>query len=183
MVFVIADVLDSVELTEPVLVLVEETDELVETVGVLDSVDDDVIETVEEGVFVVVVEEVSVEELDGSVVAVIDTLLVSDWVPHEVGVSEGDGVVEGVNEPLPEIVWVFVSVYDTVPTGLVEPLILAVPLSEYESVVLTVFVTPVGKVVILVVGVMAPDFVTENVIVGLDDLDMGCVADTLWVFV
>lgn len=44
---------------------------------------------------------------------------------------------------------------------------------------LTVIVTPVGKVVILVVGVMAPDFVTEYVIVGLDDLDIACVADTL----
>ena len=93
--------------------------------------------------------------------------------------SEGDDVVEGVKEPLPDTVCVLVSLYDTVLAALVDPLIVAVPLPEYESVVLTVIVTPVGKVVILVVGVMAPDFVTEYVIVGLDDLDMGCVADTL----
>ena len=45
--------------------MVEETEGLAETVGVLVSVDDDVIETVEELVFDTVVEEVSVEELDG----------------------------------------------------------------------------------------------------------------------
>lgn len=77
------------------------------------------------------------------------------------------------------MVCVFVSVYDTVLTALVEPLSVAVPLAEYESVVLTVIVTPVGKVVILVVGVMAPDFVTEYVIVALEDLDIVSVADTL----
>ena len=77
-VLVTTDVLDSVGLTELVLVVVWLPDGLVETVGVLDSVDDDVIETVEEGVFVVVVEEVCVDELDGWVVAVVDTLLVSD---------------------------------------------------------------------------------------------------------
>jgi len=49
--------------------------------------------------------------------------------------------------------------------------------------VLTVCVTPVGKAVILVVGVMIPDFVTEYVIVGLEDLDTFSVADTLRVFV
>jgi hypothetical protein len=59
----------------------------------------------------------------------------------------------------------------------------AVPLPEYDSVVLTVRVTPVGKVVILVVGVIIPEFVTEYVIVGLDDLDTASVADTLCVFV
>lgn len=48
---------------------------------------------------------------------------------------------------------------------------------------LTVCVTPVGKAVILVVGVMIPDFVTEYVIVGLEDLDTFSVADTLRVFV
>ena len=48
---------------------------------------------------------------------------------------------------------------------------------------LTVSVTPVGKAVILVVGVMIPDFVTEYVIVGLEDLDTFSVADTLRVFV
>lgn len=84
-----------------------------------------------------------------------------------------------MKEPLPDTVCVFVSVYDTVLTALVEPLIVAVPLAEYESVVLTVIVTPVGKVVILVVGVMAPDFVTEYVIVALEDLDIVSVADTL----
>jgi hypothetical protein len=67
--------------------------------------------------------------------------------------------------------------------AVVEPLSVDVPLPEYESVVLTVSVTPVGKVVILVVGVMAPDFVTEYVIVGLEDLDIVSVADTLCVFV
>jgi hypothetical protein len=46
-----------------------------------------------------------------------------------------------------------------------------------------VCVTPVGKAVILVVGVMIPDFVTEYVIVGLEDLDTFSVADTLRVFV
>lgn len=51
---------------------------LVELLGVFVSVDDDVMETEEEGVFVVVVEEVSVEELDDWVVAVIDALLLSD---------------------------------------------------------------------------------------------------------
>jgi len=35
----------------------------------------------------------------------------------------------------------------------------------------------------LVVGVMMPDFVTEYVIVGLEDLDIVSVADTLCVFV
>ena len=60
------------------MVVVEETDELVELLGVFVSVDDDVIETVEELVFDTVVEEVSVEELDGWVVAVIDALLLSD---------------------------------------------------------------------------------------------------------
>jgi hypothetical protein len=53
-------------------------DGLVELLGVFVSVEDDVIETEEEGVFVVVVEEVSVDELDDWVVAVIDTLDVSD---------------------------------------------------------------------------------------------------------
>ncbi len=48
---------------------------------------------------------------------------------------------------------------------------------------LTVCVTPVGKAVILVVGVMIPDFVTEYVIVVLEDLDTFSVADTLRVFV
>ena len=48
---------------------------------------------------------------------------------------------------------------------------------------LTVCVTPVGKAVILVVGVMIPDVVTEYVIVGLEDLDTFSVADTLRVFV
>ena len=99
------------------------------------------------------------------------------------GVSEGEGVVEGLKEPLPETVRVFVSVYDTVLALVAEPLSVAVPRSEYESVVLTVSVTPVGKVVILVVGVMTPDFVTEYVIVGLEDLDTFSVADTLCVFV
>jgi len=100
-----------------------------------------------------------------------------------VGVSEGEGVVEGLKEPLPETVCELVSVYDTVLTLVAEPLSVAVPRPEYESVVLTVSVTPVGKVVILVVGVMTPDFVTEYVIVGLEDLDTFSVADTLWVFV
>jgi len=77
-VFVIADVLDSVGLTELVLVVVWLPDGLVELLGVFVSVGDDVIETDEEGVFVVIVEEVSVDELDGSVVAVIDALLLSD---------------------------------------------------------------------------------------------------------
>jgi len=96
-----------------------------------------------------------------------------------VGVSEGDGVVEGVKDPLPETVCEFVSVYDTVLAPVVVTLSVAVPLPEYESVVLTVRVTPVGKVVILVVGVTMPDFVTEYVIVGLEDLDTASVADTL----
>ena len=99
------------------------------------------------------------------------------------GVSEGDGVVEGVNEPLPDTLWLFVSVYDTVLAALVEPLSVVVPLPEYESVVLTVSVTPVGKVVILVVPVIMPEFVTEYVSVGLEDLETFSVADTLWVFV
>ena len=60
------------------MVVVEETDGLVELLGVLVSVGDDVIETEEEGVFVVVVEEVTVEEVDGCVVAVMDVLLLSD---------------------------------------------------------------------------------------------------------
>lgn len=51
---------------------------LVELLGVFVSVDDDVIETEEEGLFDTVVEEVSVEVVDGSVVAVIDALDVSD---------------------------------------------------------------------------------------------------------
>ncbi len=61
-----------------VLVMVWLPDGLVEVLGVFVSVEDDVIETEEEGVFVVVVEEVSVDELDDWVVAVIDTLDVSD---------------------------------------------------------------------------------------------------------
>jgi len=61
-----------------VLVMVWLPDGLVELLGVFVSVEDDVIETEEEGVFVVVVEEVSVDELDDWVVAVIDTLDVSD---------------------------------------------------------------------------------------------------------
>ena len=77
-VFVTTDVLDSVGLTELVLVVVWLPDGLVELLGVFVSVGDDVIETEDEGVFVVVVEEVSVDELDGSVVAVIDALLLSD---------------------------------------------------------------------------------------------------------
>jgi hypothetical protein len=182
-VLVTTDVLDSVGLTELVFVVVLLPEGLVELLGVFVSVDDDVMETEEEGLFDTVVEEVSVELVDGSVVAVIDVLDVSDWVPHVVELSEGDGVVEGVKDPLPDMVCVFVSVYDTVLTALVEPLSVAVPLAEYESVVLTVSVTPVGKVVILVVGVMAPDFVTEYVMVGLEDLDIVSVADTLWVFV
>jgi hypothetical protein len=64
-----------------------------------------------------------------------------------------------------------------------EPLIVAVSLPEYVIVVLTVRVTPVGNAVILVVGVINPVFVTEYVIVGLEDLDTFSVADTLWVFV
>jgi hypothetical protein len=67
--------------------------------------------------------------------------------------------------------------------AVVEPLSVAVPLPEYESVVLTVSVTPVGKVVILVVGVESLVVVTEYVIVGLEDLDIVSVADTLCVFV
>ncbi len=51
---------------------------LVELLGVFVSVDDDVMETEEEGLFDTVVEEVSVELVDGSVVAVIDVLDVSD---------------------------------------------------------------------------------------------------------
>jgi hypothetical protein len=89
-----------------------------------------------------------------------------------VGVSEEEGVVEGVKDPLPDTVWLFVSVYDTVLAPVVVTLSVAVPLPEYESVVLTVRVTPVGKVVILVVPVIMPDFVTEYVIVGLEDLDI-----------
>ena len=88
------------------------------------------------------------------------------------GVSEEEGVVEGVKDPLPDTVWLFVSVYDTVLAPVVVTLSVAVPLPEYESVVLTVRVTPVGKVVILVVPVIMPDFVTEYVIVGLEDLDI-----------
>ena len=61
-----------------VLVVVEETDWLAETVGVFVSVDDDVIETVEELVFDTVVEEVSVEELDSAEVCVIEVLEVSE---------------------------------------------------------------------------------------------------------
>ena len=61
-----------------VLVMVWLPDGLVEVLGVFVSVEDNVIETEEEGVFVVVVEEVSVDELDDWVVAVIDTLDVSD---------------------------------------------------------------------------------------------------------
>ena len=96
-----------------------------------------------------------------------------------VELSEGDGVVEAVKEPLPDTLCVLVSLYDTVIAALVDPLIVVVLLPEYESVVLTVIVTPVGKVVILVVGVIMLELVTEYVIVGLDDLDMACVADTL----
>ena len=78
MVLVTTDVLDSVGLTELVFVVVWLPEGLVELLGVFVSVDDDVMETEEEGVFVVVVEEVSVEELDDWVVAVIDALLLSD---------------------------------------------------------------------------------------------------------
>lgn len=78
MVFVTTDVLDSVGLTELVLVVVWLPEGLVEMLGVFVSVGDDVMETEEEGVFVVVVEEVSVDELDGWVVAVIDALLLSE---------------------------------------------------------------------------------------------------------
>lgn len=78
-----------------------------------------------------------------------------------VELSEGDGVVDGVKDPLPDTVCVLVSVYDTVLAALVEPLIVGVLLPEYESVVLTVSVTPVGKLVILVVGVEYFVVVTE----------------------
>lgn len=72
------EVLDNVGVRVLVLVVVEETDGLVELLGVLVSVDDDVIETEEEGVFVVVVEAVSVEELESTELCVIEGLLLSD---------------------------------------------------------------------------------------------------------
>jgi hypothetical protein len=96
-----------------------------------------------------------------------------------VGVSEGEGVVEGLKEPLPETVCEFVSVYETVLALVADTLSVAELLPEYESVVLTVIVTPVGKVVILVVGVEPLVVVTEYVMVGLDDLETDSVADTL----
>ena len=92
-------------------------------------------------------------------------------------------MVDGLIDPLPDTVCEFVSVYDTVlgPVGV--PLRVAELLPEYVSVVLVVRVTPVGKVVILVVGVEAFVVVTEYVIVGLEDLEIVSVADTLCAFV
>ena len=72
------EVLDNVGVSVLVLVIVEETEGLVETVGVFVSVDDDVIETVDELVFDTVVEEVSVEELESAEVCVIEGLLLTD---------------------------------------------------------------------------------------------------------
>jgi hypothetical protein len=75
---VTAEDFDTVGVSVLVLVVVEETDWLAETVGVFVLVDDDVIETVEELVFDTVVEEVSVEELDSAEVCVIEVLEVSE---------------------------------------------------------------------------------------------------------
>ncbi len=73
-----AEDFDTVGVSVLVLVVVEETDWLAETVGVFVSVDDDVIETVDELVFDTVVKEVSVEELDSAEVCVIEVLEVSE---------------------------------------------------------------------------------------------------------
>jgi hypothetical protein len=85
---------------------------------------------VEELVFDTVVEEVSVEELESAEVCVIEGLLLSDSDPHDVEVSEGDGVVEGLKDPLPETDCESVSVYDTVFAELLLPEVVADLLPE-----------------------------------------------------
>jgi hypothetical protein len=69
-----AEDFETVGVSVLVFVVVEETDGLVEPLGVFVSVADDVMETVEELVFDTVVDEVSVEVLEGGGVPVIDTL-------------------------------------------------------------------------------------------------------------
>lgn len=146
-------------------------------------VDEEDIELVDELLFDTVVEEVSVVEVVAASELVIDPLGVSDPVPHAVGVSDTDGVFDILNDPLLVILGVFVSVYDIVLSVVLELVTVSDPLLDCEFVVLTVFVIPVGKVVILVVGVLISVVLTEYVIVGLVDFDIEGEDDVECVFV
>ena len=99
-----------------------------------------------------------------------DGLAVLLFVIEDVDVAKDDLVSLGEIEGLPDTETEFVSVYEIVLSDDWLPVLLFVLILLNVFVVVTVLVTPVGNVVILVVGVTVLVKLTDTVFV-LDNLD------------